>query len=325
MPLPTALPCPGRALLAAALFSQLFIACTLPKASYRQVDESSAAYRAALSEETLRLQTVGKSSEEAAKLAPAQAKEAIIEAEKARRTAGVAPLAQVMTAFDRPRGCWAYTVTKTRTVDGVATVTVERFDPFEPEARIWTLLSRNGEVPDAAAQAAYREERIRKWKKSIDRKSRGTNAEHLSSLARLADFEVATTETEKVTEYRFGRKNMGMALVGNTGEYRHTYVVDHAHATLLRRSIELLTPAAILANTTKIAYLHSTTDYTVIDPALPPFISRVATQFRGSLLGKDTGDVTEEAVYSDYRRVKCYDDRFEVKIGPPSASDFLPE
>lgn len=325
MPLPTALPRPRRALLAAALFSQLFTACSLPKASYRQVDESSPSYRAALTEETQRLQTAGKSPGEAAKLAPKQAKDAVVGAEKVRRTEAVAPLAQVMAAFDRPRGCWAYTITRTRTVDGVATVTVERFDPFEPEARIWTLLSRDGQAPDAQAQADYREERIRKWKKSLDRKRTTSNAEHTATLARIADFDVSAPEGGKVTEYRFGRKNVAIALVGNTGEYRHTYVVDRAHTALQRRTMELLTPAAALANATKVERLHTTTDYTVIDPALPPFIAKTTAQFRARILAKDTGDVTEEAVYSDYRRVKCYDDRFEVKIGPPSASDFLPE
>ncbi len=100
---------------------------------------------------------------------------------------------------------------------------------------------------------------------------------------------------------------------------------DRAHTALQRRTMELLSPAAALANATKVERLHTTTDYTVIDPALPPFIAKTTAQFRARILAKDTGDVTEEAVYSDYRRVKCYDDRFEVKIGPPSASDFLPE
>lgn len=325
MPLPTPLPRLGRARLAAGVVSLLFAGCTMPKASYRQVDEASPAYRAALTDEAARLRAEGKSAEDAAKLAPKQAKEAVVDAERTRRTEAVAPLAKVMAAFDRPRGCWAYTVTKTRTVDGVATVTVERFDPFEPEARIWTLLSRNGQAPDEKAQADYREERIQKWKKSLERKSRGTNAEHMARLALLAEFAVSTPDGGKVTEYRFGRGNLGIALVGNTGEYRHTYVVDRAHTTLLQRSMELLTPADMLANATKIERLHTTTEYTVIDPALPPFVAKVMAQFRGRILTKDTGDVTEESVYSDYRRVKCYDDRFEVKIGPPSASDFLPE
>lgn len=317
MPLPHPLSLSGCALPAAIIIASLLAGCTLPKASYRLVDESSPAYQAALTEETSRLQAEGKSAEDAAKLAPKQAKVAVVDAEKARRTEAVAPLAKVMETFDRPRGCWAYTVTKTRTVDGVDTVTVERFDPFEPEARIWTLLSRNGQTPDEKAQADYREERIRKWKKSLERKSRATNAEHLSGLALLAEFDVSTPDVEATTEYRFGRKNMGVALVANTGEYRHTYVVDRAHTTLLRRSMELLTPASVAANSTKIERLHTTTHYTVIDPALPPFVAKVVTQFKGRFLAMDTGDVAEESVYSDYRRVKCYDDRFEVKIGPP--------
>lgn len=323
--MPLRLPRSGRARLAAGVVSLLLAGCTLPKASYRQVDEASPAYRAALTDETARLRAEGESAEDATKLAPKQAKKAVVDAEKARRTEAVAPLAKVMAAFDQPRGCWAFTVTKTRTADGATTVMVERFDPFEPEARIWTLLSRNGQVPDDKTQAEYRAERIQKWKKSLERKSRGTNAEHIARLALLAEFDVSTPDGGKVTEYRFGRRNLGNALVGNTGEYRHTYVVDRAHTTLLQRTMELLTPAAMLANATKIERLRATTEYTVIDPALPPFIAKVTTQFRGRLLAKDTGDVTEEAIYSDYRRVKCYDDRFEVKIGPPSASDFLPE
>jgi hypothetical protein len=39
---------------------------------------------------------------------------------------------------------------------------------------------------------------------------------------------------------------------------------------------------------------------------------------------RTTRVIQSEIVYSDYRRVKCYDDRFEVNVGAPEMIDFLP-
>lgn len=48
--------------------------------------------------------------------------------------------------------------------------------------------------------------------------------------------------------------------------------------------------------------------------------------FRRASLGFSCvpGEVEQEAVYTDYRRVKCYNDRFEVKVGTLEVVDFLP-
>jgi hypothetical protein len=65
----------------------------------------------------------------------------------------------------------------------------------------------------------------------------------------------------------------------------------------------------------------TTEEYTQIDPGLPPFLSHHTMQGRGTIMGTHHAMRTEIS-YTDYRRVKCYDERFSVQIGPPS---YLPE
>ncbi|MES2696732.1 MAG: hypothetical protein V4773_24905 [Verrucomicrobiota bacterium] len=323
MPLPP--PSLFRVLFGSTAALVLLTSCTVPKASFRKVDETSPEFRAAVARETQQLQSADQPVADAAKVAAQRVKAQFVTAEKERRTAQVAPLVEVMAALEKPRGCWAYTATRTKTVDGVPTVTIETFDPFQSEERLWTLVSRNGQPPDAKAQADYREERLRKWKKSLNKKSRHSDAEFMARFARLADFEVTAPDDSAHTTYTFGRERTKVPLVGDTGAYRQTFVVDRTRQSLQQRTMELQSPASALAGSFKVDRLHSTADYTVIEPALPPFVTKTAVRYRAHVFGNDTGDIVEETVYSDYRRVKCYDDRFEVKIGVPQVSDLLPE
>ena len=77
-----------------------------------------------------------------------------------------------------------------------------------------------------------------------------------------------------------------------------------------------------LGGSVKADYFESATHFARIDPVLAPFPSKLLARFRVRTFGRDTGDVRLEAVFSDYRRVKCYDDRFEVRIGPTDLIDF---
>jgi hypothetical protein len=43
------------------------------------------------------------------------------------------------------------------------------------------------------------------------------------------------------------------------------------------------------------------------------------------LLVNDTGEVDLEQTYTNYHRVKCYDERFAVQVGPTELVEFLGE
>lgn len=114
-----------------------------------------------------------------------------------------------------------------------------------------------------------------------------------------------------------------MPLLGDIPPSRETYVAQDA--VLAGHTITYLGPASLLAGLFKIAHFDSAADYALIEPELPPFVAKTTVHLRGSFFGNDTGEVEEETVYTDYRRVKCYDDRFETRIGAPQMIDFVPE
>ena len=153
------------------LGSLLFAGCISrpPPPTYRNVDREAPAFKAAVARETERQREQGKSPAKAEEIATTKVTRQIIKTEKDRRIEQVAPLVAALTAFDHPRGCWAYTTTTTTRKADKITVRVERYDAFQPEERLWTLVSHDGQTPDEKAQADYRRAKLRTWKRQLQR------------------------------------------------------------------------------------------------------------------------------------------------------------
>lgn len=132
------------------------------KAPYLRVDQESPAFKAAKENALAAEQAKGKSAKEAKKTAVRKVTLDFVAKEKASREEQVAPLVAALADFERPRGCWAYTLTTTRIEGGHTTVLVEQFNPYEPEDRLWTLVSGDGGTPTEKGQADYRRNRLRK-------------------------------------------------------------------------------------------------------------------------------------------------------------------
>lgn len=294
---------------------------------YRRVDADAPEFKAAVARETAIETSRGKSATEAGKIALQRVTAETVDFEKQRRTDSVVPLIAALEALDRPRGCWAYTRTTTRQAPNKTTVEVERFDPFQPEERIWTLLSRDGRSPTEDEQSGYRRSRLRKWKnqqaKAADKKS---VPERITRDA-LRSEHIEVTHSEAggpPATFSLVQEGYHAALLGTFPRMRQTYTIDETAARVQRHTRTYLAPAVFLAGSVAVETWDQVTDYVVIEPALAPFPSRSNVRLRLRGLGHDTGDVVIETVFSDYRRVKCYDDRFEVQIGVPSVQDYLP-
>src|SRR4051812_30964546 len=96
----------------------LFTGClSRPTVAYRQVNTETPEFKAAVAQEKARLQTEGQSASDAEKSAIRKVTAQTIIAEKARRTHDVTPLVEALTDLERPRGCWAFTVTTLRSDD----------------------------------------------------------------------------------------------------------------------------------------------------------------------------------------------------------------
>ncbi|MEO5960385.1 MAG: hypothetical protein ABIR80_14820, partial [Opitutaceae bacterium] len=147
----------------------LFAGCISrpPPPAYRTVDREAPAFKEAVARETERQREQGKSPAKAQEIATTKITRQIIKTEQDRRIAQVAPLLTALTSFDRSRGCWAYTITTTTRQPDNTTVLVERYDSFQPEERLWTLVSRDGQSPDEKTQADYRRAKLRARQKQL--------------------------------------------------------------------------------------------------------------------------------------------------------------
>ena len=303
-----------------------FAGCTVPQAAYRKVDQDSPAFKQAVAVEAEKRQARGESQSAAEKAAAKTVSRRVVQEQKATVTRQVTPLVDVLSALEKPRGCWAYTCTTTTRHDGKKSVKVERYDPFQPEARLWTLVSLDGKIPDEAEQASYRERRLRAWKKTLARsEARRPKSEQLKRRALYTELKVeqSAVEDRAQTTYSLSRDRIAVPLIGDFPPSRETYLTEND--ALARQTLVYLGSASLLAGTMKINHFDSQADYVIVDPALPPFTSKTIEHYRFSLLAKDSGEIERVKVYTDYRRVKCYEDRFETRIGAPTMSDVVPD
>jgi|GEM_PF-6076970 len=300
---------------------------SLPQPAYRKVDVASPQFKSAVALETEKQLANGNSARAAEKISTARVVEQFAQAEKTRRLDSVAPLLRAMGSFERPRtGCWACVVTTTTRAEKGTTVKVERFDPFQPEERLWTLLSRDGVVPDEKAQAAYRSARLRPWRREQRKKLPDhPTPERVKFYATSGEIDITPASSNTPQTFSFLKEETKIPFVADIPKAHITYQIDASGENVLRRTQTNLGPVSLMGGSLKLPVWEISTDYLVIDPSLPPFVEKSAVHLHAIYLGKDSGDVWVERIYSDYRRVKCFEDRFGVSIGEPITSDFLPE
>ncbi len=316
-------PLAGFLLIAAAL--PLAGCLSRPVPPYRVVDAESPEFRAAVDRETAVALGEGKSAREARTLAIQRVTKRTVAANQQHRTAQVAPLVAALEDLARPRGCWAFTVTTTRRESGRTIVTVEQFDPFQPEARIWTLVSRDGRPPTESEQSDYRRQRVESWKTSQRRtEQRAPAAERVGRSALYAELETSRTSPDGPRTVAFTRAGARVAAVGGLPPSRESYELAPDADRVLSHRRPALEPLVLLGGSLVVEHSSVATHYRVVDPAVPPFPATSVLACRIRSAGTDRGDVVVETVWSDHRRVTCHEDRFEVRIGVPSVQDFLP-
>lgn len=306
-----------------ALGIALLAGCTVPTPGYRKVDQTSPEFRAMAERASAALQAKGVDAADADRKAMQAVTRQVVAAQKEDRPRQVKPLAAALDAFDQPRGCWAYTVTTRTVTDGKLSVSVEAFDASQPESRIWTLVSRDGQTPDETAQSEYREKKLRRWKKSLTRsKPRHMDSDHMTHDAVYADLKIAP-ENPGQTRFVFVREKMSIPVMGTINGSRISYLLDDTTNKL--RGVTYMIGANSMVLGIKVLQFETSAEFTHVEDSLPPFIAKSDAHVHIVGFGKDTGDVVRESIYSDYRRVKCYEERFNVRVGTPEVQDFLPD
>ena len=217
---------------------------------------------------------------------------------------------------------WAYTQTlveKDRN-GKQRSVAVVRFDPSKPCAEQYTALTINGQAPDAEDRRKYRRQGERRGHRA-DRAEREGTTTYRKTLGELMDLDRATItgETEQFVTYEVPFKKEG----NNRFPPEKFHVTARVNkqqqafeniSVRLRQSIR----EKILL---KISEGEGTLDFTVVDPKFPPQLTSIVGRGSGSILFVPVGR-GYELKREDFKRVKPYQERFGVQIGPLKALDF---
>jgi len=224
-----------------------------------------------------------------------------------------APLREAVRKVGRDAGRWAFTMhtisrdRKGRVIEDV----VARYDPSRHYDEQWTLLKKDGK--DAT------ESQIKKH-----RKQRAKLEKRRRPFGELLEFERA----ELVADPSGGPGVLTYRVPLRPAEDDRFPIekvevfvrVDEAAQSFRNIELKLREPlrAFLVA---KLKEGGALLEFETVDPAHPPTLTKVTLAFGASLAFVPVGLHTE-ITRGEFRRVKPYDERFQVKLGPLRTIDF---
>jgi hypothetical protein len=201
---------------------------------------------------------------------------------------------------------WAFTQTTQefdRKGEPEGGLTVERFDPSQHYDQQWTLVSYQGREPTP------REERA--WRK---RKAKETKRREEKSLGEVMDLENARAVETSDAKVAFAVPLLAGASKRLPAEkFVVRMDVDPANETLQAFRLETTGDFRVLG-VAKIDRIEVAAEFATVDPQFAPQPARITASGAGRVLFFRVGGAVN-IVWSEFRRVTPYDDRFKVEIG----------
>jgi hypothetical protein len=221
------------------------------------------------------------------------------------------PLARAMHKLTRDVNRWAYTQRslnydrKGRVDDEV----VVRFDPSLHYDEQWTLLSRNGKPASEADVRKYRKERAKRAK---------GNRQSLGELLELTKATVLEEDERRIVYEVPLRKENNDRLPPE--KFRIRVAVSKTTETLEHVDVALRSPMRV-AMVAKVKQAGAELRFASVDPKHAPALVSIdaAGSFSLMMISVDDSYTMER---SDFKRVRPYDERFGVTIGPMKVLDF---
>lgn len=224
------------------------------------------------------------------------------------------PLAEALRNYAKDAPRWAYTQRLSQyDRKGKPTETwVARHDPSQHYDVQWTLLERDGKAPTEKQQKKFRADRLeqeRKGRKALGELLVLPQAVLLADQTDSPDALVYEVPLKRSEDMRLPPEKF-LVQVKITRDTHRLQSID----VLLRAKIRLVGVFSLKAGEAHIRFADVT-------PEFGPAVSQVSASGSGSVFFVPVGGKTE-LVRSDFKHVKPYDERFEVKFGPLRTIDF---
>jgi hypothetical protein len=209
---------------------------------------------------------------------------------------------------------WAFTQTTQRfDKDGKAAggPTVERFDPSKPFDQEWQLLAYEGRTP--------KESELSYWQRQ---KQRALRRREEKSLGDVLDLEHATLAGETTATATFLVPIMEGASKRFPADQLEVFMdVNKAQRALTAFSVQ---PRGVFRMAVVLKVESGRVDgrLAVVKPNYAPTLVWLKGAGEGHLFGLIKVGMGAEVNFSDFQRVRPYNDRFEVKIGDVKALNF---
>jgi hypothetical protein len=223
------------------------------------------------------------------------------------------PLSEAISKLKAEHNRWAFTMKVTELAQDPSSkppsLRVERFDPSLAPDKQWELLSVDDKPPS--------EKDLKRWQKQKKRQSQSKD----DRLGNLIDLEQAKLSLERPDAYVYevplkkGGSNRlppeKIQLLLTVSKPAH----DLQHLSLKTRE------AFRVYLFIKITGASAEVDFASVDDTHPPQPAFMTGEAAASMFFKSVGGHLQ-IVWNDYKRVKPWDERFEVKLGELKALDF---
>ena len=209
---------------------------------------------------------------------------------------------------------WAYTVIIQRFDKNGKTVGgpfVERYDPSQPFHEQWVLLKYDGHAPTESEASVWRRHRDHQMKQKEEK-----------SLGEVLDLDHATLASESGASATFLVPIMpGLSKRFPADQLEVFMNVDKAAQALISFSLQPRGPFRVVG-VLKVESGEADGRLEVVKPGFAPTFVWIKATGVGHLFGLFKVGRGCEMTFGDFRRVKPYNDRFEVKIGDVKALNF---
>ena len=232
------------------------------------------------------------------------------------------PLQDALQKLAQDTDRWAYTQTIVeKDGDGkTKRTTVVRYDPSRPYAEQFVPLKIDGKEPNRSELGKYRSQGEKRGSR-IEREEREGPDPKRKTVGELMDLDRATVAEENATSITY---TVPLKKEGNNrfppDKFLVTARVSKERGAFENVAVKLRAPIRQML-VFNIKSGEGSIDFAPVDPKYAPPMTEVRGGGSGSILFVSIGR-HYELKREEFKRVKPFGDRFEVKIGPLKAIDF---